>query len=128
MGYSGSWQKVEYSILSVDLSSPALHPLHSVISDFRQPCVAESGEAALRRLLASCVIGGCSLASGGPALGSLTVFRSSRVARPQDASKAPHLGSFLNISARSFLDAFKQRMLRPVREAAQPASPRGFHS
>ena len=54
---SESCEKVEYSILSTDLASPALRRLHSVISDFRPPSVAESGEAALRRLLASRAIG-----------------------------------------------------------------------
>ena len=53
VGRSESCEKVEYSILSTDLASPALHRLHFVISDFRPPSVAESGEAALRRLLAS---------------------------------------------------------------------------
>ena len=75
-----------------------------------------SGEAALPRLLGSRAIGGYSLASGEPAPGSLTVFQSSRVARPQDASKAPYLGSLLSSSARSYMDAYKQRMLRPVPE------------
>ena len=85
--------------------------------------------------------------SDDPAPGSLTVFQSSRVARPQDASKALHLVSLLSASARSDLDAHKQRMLRPVPEVAdkenlvgtgwsfrrsslpaQLASPRGFRS
>ena len=52
------------------------------------------------------------------ALGSLTVFQSSRVARPQDASKAPCFVSLLRSSARSNLDASKQRMLRPVSDVA----------
>ena len=38
-----------------------LHRLHSVISDLRPPSVTESGEAALRKLLASRAIGGYSL-------------------------------------------------------------------
>ena len=88
-----------------DLASPALYRLHSVISDFRPPSVGESSEAALRRLLASRAIGGCSLTSDDPAPGSLTLFQSSRVARPLDASKAPYLVSLLSGSARSYLDA-----------------------
>ena len=40
----------------------------------------------------------------------------SLVARPQDASKAPYLESLLSSSARSYLDAYKQRMLRRVSE------------
>ena len=43
---------------------------------------------------------------------------SSRVARPQDASKAPHFVSLLSSSARSHLDSCMQRMLRPVSETA----------
>ena len=70
-------------MLSTDLASPALRRLHFVISDFRPP-------AALRRLSASHAIGGHSLASDDPTPGSPTVFQSSRVARPQDASKAPY--------------------------------------
>ena len=77
-----------------------------------------SCEAALRRLLAIRAIGGYSLTSDDPAPGLLTVFQSSRVARPQDASKARHLGSLLSSSARTYLDASKQRMLRPVSEVA----------
>ena len=46
-------QKVEYSILFTDLAPPALHRLHTVIPDFRPQSVPESGEAALRKLLAS---------------------------------------------------------------------------
>ena len=65
-----------------DLASLALHRLHSVISDFRPPSVSGSGEAALRRLVASRAIGGYSLASDDPARRSRTVFQSSRVARP----------------------------------------------
>ena len=56
-------------MLSTDLASPALHRDHSVISDVRPPSVAESGEAALRRLLASRVIGGYSLTSDDPTAG-----------------------------------------------------------
>ena len=85
------------------------------------------------------------LTSNDPALGSLTVFHSSRVARPQDASKAPYFVSLLSSSARSNLDAYEKRMLRPVSEVAdmetrlgsasryvdpvfpaQPATQRGF--
>ena len=91
VGRSESSEKVRYSILSTDLAAPAPHRLHSVISDFRPPSFAESGEAALQRLLASRAIGGYSLTSDDPALGSLTVFQSSRIGRPQDASQAPDL-------------------------------------
>ena len=69
-----------------------------------------SGEAALRRLLASRVIGGYSWTSDDPALGSLTEFQSSRVALPQDASKAVYLVSLLSCSARSYLSTNRQRM------------------
>ena len=89
IGLSESREKVVCSILSTDLASPTLRLLHIVISDFRPPSVAESGEAAFRRLFTSRAIGGYSLASDDPALGSPTVFQSSRVARPQDAPKAP---------------------------------------
>ena len=92
--------------------------LHSLISDFRPPSVAESGEAALRGLLGGRAIGGYSLTSDDPAPGSLTVFQPSRVARPQDASKALHLVSLLSCSARSYLDTFQQPMLRDVSEVA----------
>ena len=83
------------------------HHLHfvSVISDFRPPSVTETGEAALRRLLASRATGGYSLTSDDPAPGSLTVSQSSRVARPQDASKAAYFVSLLSSSARSYLNA-----------------------
>ena len=46
------------------------------------------------------------------------MFQSSRVARHQDASKAPNLVSSLRSSARSYLDTCKQRMLRPGSEVA----------
>ena len=59
--------------------------------------LAESGEAALRRLFASRAIGGLSLTSDDPAPGSLTVFQSSRVAGPQDASRALDLLSFITL-------------------------------
>ena len=49
---------------------------------------------------------------GNPALGSLTVFQFARVARPQDASKAPNLVSLLSSSARLYLDLYTQRVLR----------------
>ena len=93
--------------MSTRLASPVLHRLHSVVSDFRPPSV-----------LASRAIGGCSLSSDDHAPGSLTVFQSSRVARPQDASKPPCLVSLLSRSARSHLDTCEQRMLRPVSEVA----------
>ena len=104
--------------MSTNLASPAIHRLRCVISDFSLPSGTESGEAALRRLLASRAIGGYVLTSDGPAPGRPTVFQSSRVARPQDASKAPGLVSLLSSSARFHLDAYKQRMLRPVSEVA----------
>ena len=58
IGCSESCEKVDYSILSTGLASPALHRLHSMISDFRPPSDTESDEAALRRLLTSRAIGG----------------------------------------------------------------------
>ena len=130
-------EKVAYSILSTDPASPALHSLHSVIFDFTPPSVTESGEAAVWRLRASCAIGGYSLTSDDPAPGSPTVFQSSRVARPQDASTSPYFVSLLSSSARSYLVCFVLflRLLtcdwdRPVdtliRFPAQPASQRGF--
>ena len=64
-------------MLSTDLASPALRRLHFVISDFGPPSVTESGEAALRRLLASRALGGYSLTSDDRAPGSLTVVQSS---------------------------------------------------
>ena len=88
-----------------------------------------------RQLLASRAIGGCSSVSDDHAPRSLAVFQSWRVAGPQDASKARNFVSSLSSSARSYLDTCKQRVLRPVSEAAdmetrlgpaQPASPRGF--
>ena len=101
---SESHEKVGYSILSTDLAPPALRRLHYVISDFGSPSATESGEAALRRLFASRAIEGCSLTSGDPAQGSLTMFQSSRDAPPQDSSKVPHFVSLLSSSARSYLD------------------------
>ena len=59
-----------------------------------------------------------SRAVGGKALTSDDPAQSSRVARPQDASKAPKLVSLLSSSPRSYLDTCKQRMLRPVSEVA----------
>ena len=64
-------KKVGYSILSTDLASPALRRLHFEISDFRPTSVTESGEAVLRRLLASRAIGSYSLTCDDPAPGSL---------------------------------------------------------
>ena len=58
------------------------------------------------------------MTSDDPAPGSPTVFQSSRVARPRDASEALYLGSLLSSSGRPNLDAYKQRMLRPVSEVA----------
>ena len=58
------------------------------------------------------------MTSDDPAPGSLSVFQSSRVTRPQDASKALHIGSLLSSSSRSFLDTCKQRMVCPVSEVA----------
>ena len=59
-----------------------------MISDFRPPIVTEDSS---------------------PAPGSLTVFQSSRGARPQDASEARNRVS----SARCYFDMDKQVMLRP---------------
>ena len=115
---SVSCEKVVFSILFTDLASPALRRLHFVISDFGPPRVTESGEAALRRLLSSRAIGRYSLTSDDPAPGSLSVCQSSRAARLQDASKAFYLGSLLSGSVRSCLDAFSQRLRRPVPEVA----------
>ena len=67
IGCSESFEKVGYSILSRDLALPTHHRLHSVTSDFRTPSVTEFGEAALRRLVASRVIGGDSSVSDDPA-------------------------------------------------------------
>ena len=74
------------------------------------------------RLLASRAIGVYSLTSDDPASVSLTVFQSSRVARPQEASKAPYFRSLLSCSARSYMDTYKQRTLRPVSEVADTES------
>ena len=69
IGCSELCEKVRYSIFSTDLASPALRRLLSVIVDFRPPNVAESREAAVRRLLARRAIGGYSLTTDDPALG-----------------------------------------------------------
>ena len=111
---SESRERVIYSILSAHLAPPTLRRLHLVISDCRPPSVSESGEAALRRQLASRAIGGYALTSGDPAPGSPTMFQSGRVARPQDASKAPYFRSLLCSSARPHLDVSE----RPVSEVA----------
>ena len=58
------------------------------------------------------------MTSDDPAPGSQTVFQSSRVARPQESSKAPCMVSLLRRSPHSYLDAYKKRMLRPVAEVA----------
>ena len=89
-----------------------------MVSDFRPPSGTESGEAALRTLLAGRSTAGYSLTSDDPAPGSLTVFQSSRVARPQDASKAHDFVSLLSSSARSYPDEYMQRMFRPDSEFA----------
>ena len=73
-----------------------------MILDFRPPSVTESSEATLRRLLASRAIGGNSLTSDGLALGT-----------PRYAELFDHV-SLLSSSVCSYLDAYKQRMLRPV--------------
>ena len=115
---SESCDKVVYSILSTGLASRAFRRLHLVISAFRPPSVAESAEAVLRRLLASRAIGGYSLTSDVLAPGSPTVFQSSQAARPQDTLRAPYHVSLLSSSVRSYLNAYKRRMLRPVSEVA----------
>ena len=61
-------------------------------------------------------IGGYALTFDDHTPGSLTVFQSARVARPQDATKAPCLVSLLRSSARSYLGTCKQRVFRPVSE------------
>ena len=70
-----------------------MHFTVTVIFAFRPPSVTESGEAALQKLLGSRAIGDYSRTSDDPAPGSPTVFQLSRVARPQDAPKAPNLVS-----------------------------------
>ena len=104
--------------MSTDLASPAICRLHFVTSEFRPPSVTESGEAALGRLLAKRAIGGYSVTSEDRTLGFGTVFQSSRVARPQDASRASYFVSLLSNSARYYLDANTQRLLRLVSEVA----------
>ena len=74
VGLSESCEKVEYSMLSIDLASPVRHRLHPVIFDFRPPSVSESGEEALRRLLGSRAIGGYLFTSDDPAPRPLIVF------------------------------------------------------
>ena len=46
------------------------------------------------------------------------MFQSLRVARPQDALKAPKLVSLLSSSAPSYLDPYEQRMFRAFSEVA----------
>ena len=70
--------------------STALHRVHSVISDLKPPSGLESGEAALRVLLASRATEGYTWTSDDPTPGSLTVFQSSRVARPPKLLTACH--------------------------------------
>ena len=107
-------EKVGYSMWSTDLASLALRRLHFVISDFRPASFTESGEAALRRVLASRAIGGDSLTSDDPAPGSPTVFQII-ASCSTTCLQCSYLGSLLSSSARSHLDA---RMLRPVFEVA----------
>ena len=85
-----------------------------MISDVRPPSGTESGEAALRKLLASRAVRGYAF----PGPGSLIVFQSSRVARPQDASNAPKLVPVLSSSARSYLDTYEQRIVSEVADVA----------
>ena len=103
-------------------------PLHSEMSDFRPPSATEPGEAALRRLFASRAVRDYALTSDDLARGSLTVFQSTRVAQPQDASRAPYHVSQRSSSARSYLDTYKQRMLRPASEVADMDTPVGTGS
>ena len=77
-------KKWRYSILCMNLVWTALHLFHFEISDLTPPSGSESGEAALRRLLACRAIGGYAMSSDDPSPGSPTVFQSSRLARPQD--------------------------------------------
>ena len=58
------------------------------------------------------------MTSDDPASGSRTVFQSSRLARPQDASKASDLLSLMSSSARLYLDTHKQCVLRSVSDVA----------
>ena len=58
------------------------------------------------------------MTSGDRTLGFVTVFQSSRVARPQDAYRASYFVSLLSNSARHYLDANTQRLLRFVSEVA----------
>ena len=85
--------------MCMNLVWTALHLFHFEISDLTPPSGSESGEAALRRLLACRATGGYAMSSDDPSPGSPTVFQSSRLARPQDASKALDLVSLLSISA-----------------------------
>ena len=101
-------------VRSCDLTLAHCYPEHLVLS----PGGAESGEAALLGLLASRATGGCAMTSDFSTPGARTVFQSSRVARPQDASEAANLVSLLSSSARSYLDTYEQRMLHPVSEVA----------
>ena len=114
-----------YSMLSADLAPPAPRRLHSTVSDFTSPSVTESGEAALRGVHASRAFGGYPLTSDDLTPGSLTVFPSPRVARPQDAAKALHFGSLVSSSVRIQLDASQQRMLRPVCDTETQLGPAG---
>ena len=93
-----SWRRDVLLILSHvgRLGTHIVHGPGIVISDFRPTSVTGSGEAVLRRLLASRAIESDSLTFDDPAPGSLTVFQSSRVARPQDASRAPDLVPLLS--------------------------------
>ena len=62
------------------------------------------------------------LTSDDLALGSVIVFQSTRVARPQAASEAPYHVSLLSSSVRSYLNTQKQRMRRTVSEVADMES------
>ena len=111
-------------VLCMNLVSTALHRLQNVISEFRAPSGCESGEATLQRLHASRAIRGCAMISDDPAPGPPTVFQTSRVARPEDASKACGCLS-LRSSARLHFDTYEQRTLRPVSEVADMEAPLG---
>ena len=81
-----------------DLAFPALHRLRIVISDFRPPSATESGEAALRRLLASRAVGGYELTSDDPAPGKKLV--------PSVEDVVGHVGFFLIVPQKAGAQRF----------------------
>ena len=77
----------------------------------------DAAEVGVWKKLASRATGSYSLTSDDPS-GIANRVPVSRVARPQDASKALYLVSLLSSSARSYLDTYEQRTFRPVAEVA----------